>query len=104
VVLNRKNSLFAGNPRGGRTAAILASLTSICRRHDVDPQFYQDLRKYWRTVGDAYSKKATYAERFSASSSASSIAGGRASPIRESRSPGASPARSWKSCTKCIWS
>jgi transposase len=28
VVLNRKNSLFVGNARGGRTAAILASLTS----------------------------------------------------------------------------
>jgi hypothetical protein len=27
VELNRKNSLFVGNPRGGRTAAILASLT-----------------------------------------------------------------------------
>jgi transposase len=40
VVLNRKNSLFVGNPRGGRTAAILASLTSTCRRHDVDPQLY----------------------------------------------------------------
>jgi transposase len=40
VVLNRKNSLFLGNPRGGRTAAILASLTSTCRRHDVDPQLY----------------------------------------------------------------
>jgi transposase len=40
VVLNRKNSLFVGNPRGGRTAAILASLTSSCRRHDVDPQMY----------------------------------------------------------------
>jgi transposase len=38
VVLNRKNSLFVGNARGGRTAAILASLTSSCRRHDVDPQ------------------------------------------------------------------
>ena len=37
VVLNRKNSLFVGNPRGGRTAAILAS---TCRRHDVDPQLY----------------------------------------------------------------
>ena len=32
VVLNRKNSLFVGNPRGGGTAAILASLTSTCRR------------------------------------------------------------------------
>ncbi|MGA3329003.1 MAG: IS66 family transposase [Terriglobia bacterium] len=40
VVLNRKNSLFVGNPRGGRTAAILASLTSTCRRHEVDPQIY----------------------------------------------------------------
>lgn len=40
VVLNRKNSLFVGNPRGGRTAAILASLTSTCRRHQVDPQRY----------------------------------------------------------------
>jgi hypothetical protein len=39
VVLNRKNSLFVGNPRGGRTAAILASLTRTCR-HDVDPQLY----------------------------------------------------------------
>jgi transposase len=40
IVLNRKNSLFVGNPRGGRTAAILASLTSTCRRHDIDPQRY----------------------------------------------------------------
>jgi hypothetical protein len=40
VVFNRKNSLFVGNPRGGRTAAILASPTSTCRKHDVDPQLY----------------------------------------------------------------
>jgi len=40
VILNRKNSLFVGNARGGRTAAILASLTSTCRRHDIDPQIY----------------------------------------------------------------
>ncbi len=40
VVLNRKNSLFVGNQRGGQTAAILASLTSTCRRHDIDPQLY----------------------------------------------------------------
>ena len=40
VVLNRKNSLFVGNPRGGRTAAILSSLTGTCRRHDIDPQLY----------------------------------------------------------------
>ena len=40
VVLNRKNSLFVGNARGGRTAAILASLTSSCRRHEIDPLLY----------------------------------------------------------------
>ncbi len=40
IVLNRKNSLFVGNQRGGRTAAILSSLTSTCRRHDIDPQRY----------------------------------------------------------------
>lgn len=38
--LNRKNSLFVGNPRGGRTAAILSSITSTCRRHAIDPQLY----------------------------------------------------------------
>lgn len=40
VILNRKNSLFVGNAHGGRTAAILASLTSTCRRHSIDPQLY----------------------------------------------------------------
>ena len=40
VVLNRKNSLFVGNARCGRTAAILASLASTCRRHEIDPQLY----------------------------------------------------------------
>jgi hypothetical protein len=40
IVLNRKNSLFVGNERGGSTAAILSSLTSTCRRHGVDPQRY----------------------------------------------------------------
>jgi hypothetical protein len=40
VVLNRKNSLFVGNARSGRTASILASLISGCRRHEVDPQLY----------------------------------------------------------------
>ena len=40
IVLNRKNSLFVGNERGGQTAAILSSLTSTCRRHDIDPQRY----------------------------------------------------------------
>ena len=38
VVEIRNNSLFVGNARGGRTAAILASLISSCRRHAIDPQ------------------------------------------------------------------
>jgi transposase len=40
ICLNRKNSLFVGNERGGATAAILSSITSTCRRHDIDPQRY----------------------------------------------------------------
>jgi len=40
VVLNRKNSLFVGNERGGATAAVLSSLTSTCKRHGIDPQQY----------------------------------------------------------------
>jgi transposase len=40
IVLNRKNSLFVGNERAGQTAAILSSLASTCRRHDLDPQRY----------------------------------------------------------------
>lgn len=40
VALLRKNALFAGNERGGTTAAILSSITSTCRRHGVDPQLY----------------------------------------------------------------
>jgi hypothetical protein len=44
IVLNRKNSVFVGNARGGRTAAILANLTSTCRRN----------RSYceWHRAGD----------------------------------------------------
>lgn len=40
IVLNRKNSLFVGSERGGATAAVLASLTSTCKRHGIDPQHY----------------------------------------------------------------
>jgi hypothetical protein len=38
--VEQKNSLFVGNVRSGRTAAILASLTPTYRRHDLDPQLY----------------------------------------------------------------
>jgi transposase len=40
ICLNRKNSLFVGNERGGQTAAILSSVASTCRRHTIDPQRY----------------------------------------------------------------
>ena len=40
VALGRKNFLFVGSPRGGQTAAILASMTSTCRRHEINPQLY----------------------------------------------------------------
>lgn len=40
VVLNRKNSLFVGNERGGETAAILSSFAATCKRHGVNPQKY----------------------------------------------------------------
>ena len=40
VALLRKNALFVATPRGGETAAILSSLTSTCRRHGINPQFY----------------------------------------------------------------
>jgi len=38
ISLNRKNSLFVRNERDGRTAAILSSLTSTCRPHNIYPQ------------------------------------------------------------------
>ena len=40
IALGRKNFLFVGSPRGGKTAAILASITSTCRRHEINPQLY----------------------------------------------------------------
>lgn len=40
IALLRKNALFVATPTGGETAAILSSLTSTCRRHDVNPQAY----------------------------------------------------------------
>lgn len=40
IALLRKNALFVGSLRGGETAAILSSITSTCRRHEVDPQAY----------------------------------------------------------------
>ncbi len=40
IAPGRKNWLFAGNEQGARTAATLFSLTSTCRRHNVDAFAY----------------------------------------------------------------
>ncbi len=40
IAVGRKNWLFAGSDRGGRTAAVLLSLIATCRRHDVEPWGY----------------------------------------------------------------
>jgi hypothetical protein len=38
--IGRKNYLFVGSDRGGRTAATLYSLVGTCKRHEVDPFAY----------------------------------------------------------------
>ena len=40
AALGRKNFLFAGSDEGGRTTAVLYSLTQTCRRHGIDPFAY----------------------------------------------------------------
>jgi transposase len=40
VAVGRKNWLFAGSDQGGRTAAVLYTMTQTCRRHQVDPFAY----------------------------------------------------------------
>jgi transposase len=40
AAMGRKNYLFAGSDEGGRTAAVLYTLTQTCRRHGLDPFAY----------------------------------------------------------------
>jgi len=40
AALGRKNYLFAGSDEGGRTAAVLYTLTQTCRHHGIDPFAY----------------------------------------------------------------
>ena len=40
VAIGRKNWLFCGSDRGGRTAATLFSLIATCQRHQVEPMAY----------------------------------------------------------------
>ncbi len=35
--IGRKNWMFVGSDNGGRTAAVLFSMTASCKRHDIDP-------------------------------------------------------------------
>lgn len=40
IALLRKNALFVGTARGGETAAVISTITSTCRRHEINPQAY----------------------------------------------------------------
>jgi transposase len=40
VAVGRKNWLFAGSDQGGRTAAVLYTLTQTCKQHRIDPFAY----------------------------------------------------------------
>jgi transposase len=40
VAVGRRNWLFAGSDTGGRTAAVLYTMTQTCRRHGIDPFAY----------------------------------------------------------------
>ena len=41
IALGRKNFLFVGSVRGGQPTAILASMTSTCRRHEINVELYR---------------------------------------------------------------
>ncbi len=40
IAVGRKNWLFAGSDRGGKTAAVLTSFTQTCKDHGIDPYAY----------------------------------------------------------------
>lgn len=40
VAVGRKNWLFAGSDQGGRTAAVLYTMTQTCKQHRIDPFAY----------------------------------------------------------------
>ena len=40
VAVGRRNWLFAGSDSGGRTAAVLYTMTQTCKRHGLDPFVY----------------------------------------------------------------
>jgi hypothetical protein len=40
IAVGRKNWLFAGSDQGGRTAAVLYTMTQTCKQHHIDPFVY----------------------------------------------------------------
>jgi len=40
IAVGRKNWLFAGSDQGGRTAAVLYTMTQTCKQHHIDPFAY----------------------------------------------------------------
>lgn len=40
IAVGRKNWIFFGNERGGRTAAVMYSLIATCKQHGIDPRTY----------------------------------------------------------------
>ena len=50
IAIGRKNYLFMGSDRGGRTAAVLYSFVRSCERHHIDPFAY--LRDVIRRISD----------------------------------------------------
>ncbi len=48
IAVGRRNWMFFGSDTGGRTAAILTSFITTCKRHDVDPFSY--LRDVFRRI------------------------------------------------------
>ncbi len=50
IAIGRKNWMFYGSDNGGRTGAVLTSLITTCRRHDIDPFDY--LRDIFERIGE----------------------------------------------------
>lgn len=40
IALGRRNWLFCGSVRGGRTTAVITSLIATCQRHRVEPYIW----------------------------------------------------------------
>ena len=69
AAMGRRNWLFVGSDEGGRTAAVLYSLTQTCRRHGIDPFAYlQDVltrlpKGEFRELADLFPHRWAQAQR-----------------------------------------